>query len=107
MTADLPVGGLPPARDPVVRGAVIHLSNEQPVVADLFDFPTALDVAVVCTNMRTQDGKRPVFPAHDGGFWAMAGQTQGVMAVEQTSIPARRNVPIRAMLSAAWAAVGP
>ncbi len=44
---------------------------------------------------------------HDGGFWAMAGQTQGVMAVEQTSIPARRNVPIRAMLSAAWAAVGP
>ncbi len=47
--------------DPVIRGAVIHLNNEQPVVADLFEFPTARDVAVVCTNMRTQDGKRPVF----------------------------------------------
>ncbi len=44
---------------------------------------------------------------HDGGFWAMAGQTQGVIAVEQTSMPARRNVPMSAMLSAAWAAVGP
>ena len=64
MTADLPVGGLAPARDPVVRGAVIHLNNEQPVVADLFDFPTARDVAVVCTNMRTQDGKRPIFIDH-------------------------------------------
>jgi hypothetical protein len=47
--------------EPVVRNAVIHLNNEQPVVADLFEFPTARDVAVVCTNMRTQDGKRPVF----------------------------------------------
>jgi hypothetical protein len=64
LTADLPVGGLAPARDPVVRGAVIHLNNEQPVVADLFDFPTARDVAVVCTNMRTQDGKRPIFIDH-------------------------------------------
>jgi hypothetical protein len=44
-----------------VRNAVIHLNNEQPVVADLFEFPTGRDVAVVCTNMRTQDGKRPVF----------------------------------------------
>jgi len=24
-------------RDPVIRNAVIHLNNEQPVVADLFD----------------------------------------------------------------------
>ena len=28
---------------------------------------------------------------HDGGLSAMAGHTHGVMAVEQTSIPARRN----------------
>lgn len=48
-------------RDPTLRNAVIHLNNEQPVVADLFEFPTARDVAVICTNVRTQDGKRPVF----------------------------------------------
>ena len=58
-----PAGRTPDAAlgEPTLRAAVIHLNNEQPVVADLFEFPTARDVAVVCTNMRTQDGKRPVF----------------------------------------------
>ena len=59
--ADVPVGGGLPQRDPALRGAVIHLNNEQPVVADLFEYPTARDVAVLCTNVRTQDGKRPIF----------------------------------------------
>jgi hypothetical protein len=49
------------SREPAFRNAVIHLNNEQPVTADLFELPTARDVAVVCTNVRTQDGKRPVF----------------------------------------------
>ena len=37
----------------------------------------------------------------------MAGHTHGVIAVEQTSMPARRNLPINSMLSLACAAVGP
>ncbi len=45
----------------VLRDAVIHLNNEQPVLADLFAIPSPLDVAVLCTNLRTPDGKRPVF----------------------------------------------
>ncbi len=44
---------------------------------------------------------------HEGGLSVMEGQTQGVIAVEHTSMPARRNRPIRSMLSIAWAAVGP
>ncbi len=44
---------------------------------------------------------------HDGGMEAIEGHTQGVMAVEQTSMPARRKAPMSAMLSSAWAAVGP
>jgi hypothetical protein len=59
--ADVPLAAGLPRRDPALRGAVIHLNNEQPVVADLFEYPTARDVAVLCTNVRTQDGKRPVF----------------------------------------------
>jgi len=51
-------------QQPLLRGAVIHLNNEQPVVVDLYDQPTARDVAVICTNMRTQDGKRPIFIDH-------------------------------------------
>ena len=42
-----------------------------------------------------------------GGFRCMVGHTQGVIAVEQTSMPARRKRDISLTLSSAWAAVGP
>ena len=45
----------------VIRNAVVHLNNEQPVLADLYDMPKALDQGLLCTNVRTMDGKRPVF----------------------------------------------
>ena len=45
----------------MIRNAVLHLNGEQPVVVDLFDLPLAVDLGVRCTNMRTLDGKRPVF----------------------------------------------
>ena len=45
----------------MIRNAVLHLNNEQPVVVDLFELPQAVDLGVRCTNMRTLDGKRPVF----------------------------------------------
>ena len=42
-----------------------------------------------------------------GGFRCIVGQTHGVIAVEQTSMPARRKRVISAMLASACAAVGP
>jgi hypothetical protein len=45
----------------MIKNVVLHLNNEQPVVVDLFDLPQAVDLGVRCTNMRTLDGKRPVF----------------------------------------------
>ena len=45
----------------MIRNAVLHLNNEQPVVVDLFELPTSVDLGVRCTNMKTLDGKRPVF----------------------------------------------
>jgi hypothetical protein len=45
----------------MIRNVVLHLNNEQPVVVDLFELPEAVDLGVRCTNMRTLDGKRPVF----------------------------------------------
>jgi hypothetical protein len=47
----------------MIRDVVIHLLNEQPVLADLYDMPKALDQGLLCTNLRTMDGKRPVFVA--------------------------------------------
>jgi hypothetical protein len=45
----------------VIRNAVVHVHNEQPLLADLYEMPKALDQGLLCTNLRTMDGKRPVF----------------------------------------------
>ena len=45
----------------MIRGAVIHLVGEQPLVADLPDLPAAGDVCLTCTNLRLTNGQRPVF----------------------------------------------
>jgi hypothetical protein len=45
----------------VIRNVVIHVSNEQPLLADLYAMPSNADVGLVCTNVRMLDGKRPIF----------------------------------------------
>jgi hypothetical protein len=58
------------ARDTVViRNAVIHLTNEQPLLADLFELPAAGDTTIMCTNLRTMAGKRPVFADHSASVF--------------------------------------
>jgi hypothetical protein len=44
----------------VIR-AILHLLNDQPLSVELLEEPKASDAAVICTNVRTIDGKRPVF----------------------------------------------
>ncbi len=45
----------------MIKDAVIHLFNEQPLVADLAELPEPRDVSLVCTNLRTMNRKRPIF----------------------------------------------
>jgi hypothetical protein len=45
----------------VIRNAVIHIINEQPLLVDLYGLPSPADVGMLCTNMRMMDGRRPVF----------------------------------------------
>ncbi|HEX8939619.1 MAG TPA: hypothetical protein VF763_05610 [Candidatus Limnocylindrales bacterium] len=45
----------------MIRDVVVHIHNEQPLLADLYALPTASDACLVCTNLRTMNGKRPVF----------------------------------------------
>lgn len=48
----------------VISNVVIHLVNELPIVVDMEALPSGADRSVVCTNVRTVDGKRPQF-VHD------------------------------------------
>ena len=41
--------------------AILHLLNDQPLAVDLLEVPTPGDMSVICTNLRTIDGKKPVF----------------------------------------------
>lgn len=41
--------------------AILHLLNDQPLAVDLLETPTPGDMSVICTNLRTIDGKKPVF----------------------------------------------
>ena len=45
----------------MIRNVVVHIANEQPLMADLFDMPSPGDVALVCANLRSLNGTRPVF----------------------------------------------
>ena len=53
----------------MIRNAVIHINNEQPLLADLYEMPTASDVSLVCTNIRMLDGKKPVFIDHSNSVF--------------------------------------
>ena len=41
--------------------AILHLLNDQPLSVELVEEPKSGDIAVICTNVHTIDGKRPVF----------------------------------------------
>ena len=45
----------------VIRDAVIHLLNEQPLLADLATVPLPGDVTLVCTNLRARNQRPPIF----------------------------------------------
>jgi hypothetical protein len=50
-----------PPRQVTIRNAVMHMAGDQPLVADLFAPPDPGDSGLLCTNLRTLDGKRPIF----------------------------------------------
>ena len=45
----------------MLRDVVVHILNEQPIVADLVSEPVPSDVALICRNLRTLNGKKPIF----------------------------------------------
>ena len=48
-------------RGRMLRDVVVHILNEQPIVADLVSEPMPSDVVLICRNLRTLNGKKPIF----------------------------------------------
>ena len=50
----------------MIRDVIVHLFNDQPVLVDMFEMPTAVDTGLICTHLRTLDGRQPVFIENSG-----------------------------------------
>lgn len=48
----------------MIRDVVVHMINEQPMMADIEAMPTATDACLMCTNLRYLNGKKPVWTDH-------------------------------------------
>ena len=44
----------------MIRNVVLHLHNELPMKADIESLPTAADAGLLCTNLRTLEGRKPI-----------------------------------------------
>jgi hypothetical protein len=63
----------------MLRNAVIHIANEQPIMADLVAAPSPSDGALICRNMRTMNGSKPIWVDHaDSTFVLPLGQIRFV-----------------------------
>jgi hypothetical protein len=45
----------------MIKNVVVHVQNEQPLLADLYELPKPGDQGLLCTNLRMMDGKKPIF----------------------------------------------
>jgi hypothetical protein len=90
----------------VIRNAVIHIANEQPLLADLFEMPSSADVSLVCSNIRMLDGKKPIFIDHSDSVFVFPygtvrfieiapGSVEGLSATaDDAAIAAEAPVPV-------------
>jgi hypothetical protein len=70
----------------VLKNVIIHQQGQLPVVADLRVLPAPGDVNLVCTNMRTTDGKRPTFVDHIDSWFVIPMDTVRFIEVPQASM---------------------
>jgi hypothetical protein len=55
----------------VISRAVLHIDGALPVIVDLRALPEPTDVNLMCTNMRTVDGKKPSFIDHSDSWFVI------------------------------------
>jgi hypothetical protein len=74
----------------VIRNVCIHVENEQPLLCDLYDLPTAADAGLLCTNVRTMDGKRPVFIDQGGSTFFFPYHVVRFLEISEQAMAGRR-----------------
>ena len=91
----------------MIRNVILHLNNEQPLLADLYEPPSPGDVGLRCTNLRMMNGKRPVFVDDMMSVFVFAYHRISFIEVPRTSLVGttlEEQVPVTAKVAAAVAA---
>jgi hypothetical protein len=74
----------------VIQNVCIHVENEQPLLVDLYDLPTSADAGLLCTNVRTMDGKRPVFIDQGGSTFFFPYHVIRFLEIPERQMAGRR-----------------
>ena len=77
--------------------AILHLMNDQPLSVDLLEEPKPSDLAVICTNVRTIDGKRPVFIDFSNSSFVFPMAMIRFVEVPQAGAEQERNAGLMAL----------
>lgn len=80
----------------VIRDAVLHLEGEQPLLGDIYRLPEPTDAGLLCTNVRTLDGHRPVFIDHTDSVFFFPFRIMRFVEIPGRSIAAGGIAPGRA-----------
>jgi hypothetical protein len=79
----------------VIKNVCIHVENEQPLLVDLYDLPNATDAGLLCTNVRTIDGKRPVFIDQAGSTFFFPYHVVRFLEIPERQMAGRRTASTR------------
>ena len=76
--------------------AILHLMNDQPLAVDLLEEPKPSDQSIVCTNVKTIDGKRPVFIDFSNSMFVFPVTMLRFLEIPREADEADRSRPILA-----------
>lgn len=71
----------------VIKGVIVHIANELPIMVDLFEAPEPTASTIRCTNVRTVDGKRPSFIHDPRSTFLLAWHVIRLMEVPAGAMP--------------------
>ena len=77
--------------------AILHLMNDQPLSVDLLEEPKPSDLAVICSNIRTIDGKKPVFIDFSNSTFVFPMAMIRFVEVPQAGAEQERNAGLMAL----------
>src|SRR3989304_10233817 len=72
----------------MIRNVVLHLLGELPMVADIESLPSVGDATLLCTNLRTIDGKKPISTDHLDSVFVIPLQTVRFIEISRAAIAA-------------------